>query len=159
MEAIRNLEGLVNPRGFVLIDKHQRNPAFPNIFAIGVTVAIPPMGKTPVPVGVPKTGFMIESMVTATAHNIGALLRGKEPTTEATWNAVCIADFGDGGVAFVANVVAHWFIGLPVALVLAFKFDMGVVGLWWGLTLGLVVVAISCTLRFLQRAKGVVARV
>ncbi|KAF0183323.1 MAG: sulfide-quinone reductase [Alphaproteobacteria bacterium] len=103
VEAIRNIEGLVNPRGFVLIDKHQRNPAFPNIFSIGVTVAIPPMGKTPVPVGVPKTGFMIESMVTATAHNIGALLRGKEPDTEATWNAVCIADFGDGGVAFVAQ--------------------------------------------------------
>lgn len=103
VEAIRNIEGLVNPRGFVLIDKHQRNPAFPNIFAIGVTVAIPPMGKTPVPVGVPKTGFMIESMVTATAHNIGALLHDREPTTEATWNAVCIADFGDGGVAFVAQ--------------------------------------------------------
>ena len=34
---------------------------------VGVCVAIPPVGKTPVPVGVPKTGFMIESMVTATA--------------------------------------------------------------------------------------------
>jgi sulfide:quinone oxidoreductase len=101
--AIRGVEGLVNPRGFVLTDKHQRNPTFRNVFGIGVTVAIPPMGKTPVPVGVPKTGFMIESMVTATAHNIGALLRGKEPEAEATWNAVCLADFGDGGVAFVAQ--------------------------------------------------------
>ncbi len=103
VEAIRGLDGVVNPRGFVLIDKHQRNPKFPNIFSIGVTVAIPPTGKTPVPVGVPKTGFMIESMVTATAHNIGALLRGEEPKAEATWNAVCLADFGDGGVAFVAQ--------------------------------------------------------
>jgi sulfide:quinone oxidoreductase len=72
VSAIRGVENLVNPRGFVLIDKHQRNPTYQNIFSIGVTVAIPPMGKTPVPVGVPKTGFMIESMVTATAHNIGA---------------------------------------------------------------------------------------
>ena len=55
------------------------------------------------PVGVPKTGFMIETMVTATAKNIGALLRGEEPTTEGTWNAVCLADFGDSGVAFVAE--------------------------------------------------------
>ena len=101
--AIRGVEGLVNPRGFVLIDKHQRNPTYPNIFSIGVTVAIPPMGKTPVPVGVPKTGFMIESMVTATAHNLGALLRGEAADAEATWNAVCLADFGDGGVAFVAQ--------------------------------------------------------
>jgi sulfide:quinone oxidoreductase len=45
---------------------------------------------------------MIESMVTATAMNIGALLRGKEATQEATWNAICLADFGDSGVAFVA---------------------------------------------------------
>jgi sulfide:quinone oxidoreductase len=101
--AIRGLEGLVNPRGFVLVDKNQRNPAFPNIFGIGVTVAIAPTGKTPVPVGVPKTGFMIESMVTAVAENIGALLRNKPADKEATWNAICLADFGDGGVAFVAQ--------------------------------------------------------
>jgi len=55
-----------------------------------------------VPVGVPKTGYMIESMVTATALNIGQLLRGAAPTNEATWNAICLADFGDTGVAFVA---------------------------------------------------------
>jgi sulfide:quinone oxidoreductase len=103
VEAVRGIDGLTNPRGFILIDKNQRNPAFPNIFSIGVTVAIPPVGKTPVPVGVPKTGFMIESMVTATAQNIGALLRGKPADAEATWNAVCLADFGDGGVAFVAE--------------------------------------------------------
>jgi sulfide:quinone oxidoreductase len=101
--AVRGLEGLTNPRGFILIDKTQRNPAFPNVFGIGVGVAIPPVGPTPVPTGVPKTGFMIESMVTATALNIGALLRGEQPTAEATWNAVCLADFGDGGVAFVAE--------------------------------------------------------
>jgi sulfide:quinone oxidoreductase len=101
--AIAGIEGLVNPRGFVLIDRHQRNPAFPNVFAIGVCVAIPPVGKTPLPVGVPKTGFMIESMVTATAANVGALLRGRAPRAVATWNAVCLADFGDQGIAFVAQ--------------------------------------------------------
>jgi sulfide:quinone oxidoreductase len=97
------IEGLTNPRGFVLIDKKQRNLKFKNIFAVGVCVAIPPYEPTPVPVGVPKTGFMIESMVTATAHNIRDLMDGKEPATEATWNAVCLADFGDDGVAFVAQ--------------------------------------------------------
>jgi sulfide:quinone oxidoreductase len=101
--AIMGLEGLVNPRGFVIVDKHQRNPTFPNVFGIGVAVAIAPTGKTPVPVGVPKTGFMIESMVTATAKNIGALLRGQAPEEQATWNAVCLADFGDEGVAFIAQ--------------------------------------------------------
>jgi sulfide:quinone oxidoreductase len=101
--AVRDLDGLTNPRGFILVDKHQRNPKFGNIFAIGVGVAIPPVGPTPVPVGVPKTGFMIESMVTATAQNIGALLRGEAPTAQGSWNAVCLADFGDSGIAFVAE--------------------------------------------------------
>lgn len=101
--AVKDIEGLTNPRGFILVDKHQRNPAFPEIFGIGVCVAIPPVGKTPVPVGVPKTGFMIESMVTATAHNIGKLVKGQTPDAEGTWNAVCLADMGDNGIAFVAQ--------------------------------------------------------
>ncbi len=101
--ALRGIDGLSNPRGFTIVDQHQQNPKYRNIFAVGVCVAIPPMGPTPVPCGVPKTGFMIESMVTATAHNIGNLLRGKEPDRVGTWNAVCLADFGDGGIAFVAQ--------------------------------------------------------
>ena len=101
--AVRDIEGLVNPKGFIITDKHQRNPKYPDIFGIGVCIAIPPVGKTPVPVGVPKTGFMIESMVNAVAENIGALRKGEEATHEATWNAICIADFGDGGVAFIAQ--------------------------------------------------------
>ena len=101
--AVRGIERLTNPRGFVIVDKHQRNPAFPNVFGIGVCVAIAPVGATPVPVGVPKTGFMIESMVTATARNIGSLLRGETPSAQPTWNAVCLADFGDYGVAFLAQ--------------------------------------------------------
>ncbi len=103
IKPVRDIEGLSNPRGFTIVDKHQRNPKYHNVFAVGVCVAIPPMGPTPVPVGVPKTGFMIESMVTATAHNIGNIVRGKEPDQVGTWNAVCLADFGDGGIAFVAQ--------------------------------------------------------
>uniref|UniRef100_UPI0035699574 NAD(P)/FAD-dependent oxidoreductase n=1 Tax=Amphritea sp. TaxID=1872502 RepID=UPI0035699574 len=102
IDAVRDIEGLVNPRGFIVIDKHQRNPTYPNIWGIGVAVAIAPKKPTPVPTGVPKTGFMIESMVTATAHNIRAVLDNKEPESEATWNAVCLADMGDTGIAFVA---------------------------------------------------------
>lgn len=101
--AVRGVEGLANPRGFIPVDRHQRSPAFGNVFAVGVSVAIPPVGRTPVPVGVPKTGFMIESMVTAAARNVARLIEGREPDAEATWDAVCLADFGDGGVAFVAR--------------------------------------------------------
>jgi sulfide:quinone oxidoreductase len=100
--AVRGVEGLANPRGFILVDRHQRNPKFRNVFGVGVCIAIPPVEPTAVPAGVPKTGYMIESMVTATALNIGQLVRDQEATHEATWNAICLADFGDSGVAFVA---------------------------------------------------------
>ncbi len=102
IDAVFGIEGLTNPRGFITIDAYQRNPKFQNIFSVGVCVAIPPVEVTPVPTGTPKTGYMIESMVTATAHNIRALLDGKEPSEKATWNAICLADFGDTGAAFVA---------------------------------------------------------
>jgi len=102
IDAVFGIEGLTNPRGFILIDPQQRNPKFKNIYAVGVCVAIPPVEATPVPTGAPKTGYMIESMVTATAHNIRDELDGKTPATKATWNAVCLADFGDTGACFVA---------------------------------------------------------
>ena len=102
VDAVFGIEGLANPRGFILIDDYQRNPKYKNVYGVGVCVAIAPPEPTPVPTGVPKTGYMIESMVTATAHNIRAALDGKEPQEKATWNAVCLADFGDSGVAFVA---------------------------------------------------------
>lgn len=101
--AVRGIEGLVNPRGFIVVDKHQRNPKFGNIFSVGVCIAIPPLEATPVPVGVPKTGYMIETMVTAAAHNIRDVMRGEEPRHEGTWNAFCLADFGDNGVVFIAQ--------------------------------------------------------
>lgn len=102
IDPVAAVPGLCNPRGFVLIDDHQRSRAFRNIFAAGVCVAIPPVEATPVPTGAPKTGYMIESMVSAICENIVAELDGKPADARATWNAICIADFGDTGAAFVA---------------------------------------------------------
>lgn len=102
VDVVAAVPGLCNPRGFVLIDAHQRNPKYKNIFSAGVCVAIPPVEPTPVPTGAPKTGYMIESMATALAHNIAAEIAGKPPESRATWNAICLADFGDTGAAFVA---------------------------------------------------------
>ena len=101
-EAVAKVEGLVNPGGFVVIDEFQRNPTYKNIYSAGVCVAIPPVEKTPVPTGTPKTGYMIESMVSAIVHNIKAELAGKNPDTKGTWNAICLADMGNTGAAFVA---------------------------------------------------------
>jgi sulfide:quinone oxidoreductase len=102
IDAVMGVDGLVNPRGFILIDQNQRNPRYPEIYGVGVAVAIAPPEPTPVPTGVPKTGYMIESMSSAVISNIGASLSGQPVTAQATWNAICLADFGDTGMAFVA---------------------------------------------------------
>ena len=102
IKPLCEVEEMVNPRGFVKIDDYQRNPAYNNIFSTGVCVAIPPLEATPVPCGVPKTGYMIESMSKALAHNIAAEIRGGVPDAKGAWNAICLADMGDTGVAFVA---------------------------------------------------------
>ena len=95
-------EDLVNPRGFVKVNDFQQNPKWKNIYGIGVGIAIPPVEATPVPTGTPKTGYMIESMVLATAHNIQNDIEGKPADMMAPWNAICLADMGDTGAAFVA---------------------------------------------------------
>ena len=103
INCVAKVEGLCNPKGFVITDEFQRSPKYPNIFSGGVCVAIPPVEATPVPTGTPKTGYMIETMMTAIAHNIEAIEKhGKEPYAKGTWHAICLADMGDTGAAFVA---------------------------------------------------------
>ena len=135
VDAVAAVDGLCNPRGFVLVDRHQRSTRHRNLFAAGVCVAIPPVESTPVPTGAPKTGFMIESMVTTLVRNIKAELDGQPATFEGTWNAVCLADMGDSGIAFVAlpqipprNVTwtreGHWVHLAKVAFEKYFMFKM-----------------------------------
>jgi sulfide:quinone oxidoreductase len=102
VDAVAAVPNLCNPRGFVLIDEFQRSKAYRNIFSAGVCVAIPPVEVTPVATGTPKTGYMIESMVGAIAHNIANELAGQPAVATGTWNAICLADMGDTGAAFVA---------------------------------------------------------
>ncbi|MBV9494382.1 MAG: MATE family efflux transporter [Acidobacteria bacterium] len=66
---------------------------------------------------------------------------------------------GDTRFAFAANLLGHWIVGLPVALLLGFHFAMGVVGLWWGLCAGLTAVAVLLFLRFERLSRQEIARI
>ncbi len=102
MAAVAAVPELCNARGFVIVDEFQRSPKYKSIYAAGVCIAIPPVGPTPVPCGVPKTGYMIESMVTAIVHNIEEELQGRLPRHKGSWQALCLADFGRTGAMFAA---------------------------------------------------------
>jgi len=65
---------------------------------------------------------------------------------------------GDTRYPFLANIVGHYFVGVPVALFFGFKFGLGVSGLWWGLCAGLTSVAIALFGRFWAISSRRIAR-
>jgi multidrug resistance protein, MATE family len=66
---------------------------------------------------------------------------------------------GDSRFTFVANVVGHYAIGLPIALVLGPWGTWGVRGIWWGLSAGLTVVAVALFARFWKLSSKEIAPV
>lgn len=59
--------------------------------------------------------------------------------------------------AMAANLVAYWLVALPVAYVLGFGKRLGVTGLWWGLTAGLAVAAVTLTAKFVRISRRPIA--
>jgi MATE family multidrug resistance protein len=66
---------------------------------------------------------------------------------------------GDTKYAFYANIIGHWVIGFPIALLLGFRAGLGIVGLWWGLCAGLTVVAALLFVRFEKLSRTTIAPV
>jgi multidrug resistance protein, MATE family len=48
---------------------------------------------------------------------------------------------GETRVAMLVNLLGYWALGLPVSYLLGFRLGLGPAGLWWGLVIGLAVVA------------------
>jgi len=66
---------------------------------------------------------------------------------------------GDTRTPMIVNVVGFWCIGMPVSLWLGFGLDYGAVGLWWGLVVGLVIVALFLIARVRRREKHGLERI
>lgn len=66
---------------------------------------------------------------------------------------------GDTKFVQIANIIGYYAIGLPVALLLAFLAGKAERGLWWGLTAGLVSVAVMVFTRFWVLSRRPIARV
>ena len=58
----------------------------------------------------------------------------------------------DTRVPMVVAAFSYWVIGIPVGYWLAFRADMGGVGLWLGLVIGLMIAASAMMWRFWNRA-------
>jgi multidrug resistance protein, MATE family len=58
----------------------------------------------------------------------------------------------DTHTAMLWNLGGHWLVGLPLGYLLCFRWGYGVVGLWWGLSVGLMICGVS--LIVVWRRKG-----
>ncbi|MDH4132329.1 MAG: MATE family efflux transporter [Gemmatimonadota bacterium] len=66
---------------------------------------------------------------------------------------------GDTRGPMIAGLVGYWVLGLPVSLLLGLRLGGGPAGLWWGLVLGLVIVAGFLLWRVAQRLREPLRRV
>ena len=58
----------------------------------------------------------------------------------------------DTGVPMWLAIISYWVIGIPASYAMAFSLDLGPVGLWLGLTVGLGVAALLLSQRFWSRS-------
>ncbi|MCG8366486.1 MAG: sulfide:quinone reductase, partial [Pseudanabaenales cyanobacterium] len=80
-----------------------QHPKFPSIYALGVSVQLNQPEETAIPIGLPKSGEMAEAMGLAVAHNIAVELGAiKAPLKSPTLEALCFAEFGNTGIAYIA---------------------------------------------------------
>jgi MATE family multidrug resistance protein len=63
---------------------------------------------------------------------------------------------GDTRTAMLWNLAGHWAVGLPLGYVLCFQRGYGVAGLWWGLSLGLVICGVALVAVWARKGNRIV---
>jgi MATE family multidrug resistance protein len=63
---------------------------------------------------------------------------------------------GDTRTPMVINVIGHWVFGLPIGWALCFRYGWGVAGLWVGLSIGLIFVAVVLTIAWHRKSRRLV---
>ena len=66
---------------------------------------------------------------------------------------------GDTRTAMLWNLAGHWAIGLPLGYLLCFRSELGVVGLWWGLSTGLMICGVALLVVWTRRASTLLSHV
>jgi MATE family multidrug resistance protein len=57
---------------------------------------------------------------------------------------------GDTRTPMLWNLGGHWFVGLPLGYLLCFHLGRGVVGLWWGLSVGLMICGVALLVAWMR---------
>ncbi len=58
---------------------------------------------------------------------------------------------GDTRTPMIWNLAGHWVVGLPLGYALCFRLGYGVIGLWWGLSAGLMICGVALLVTWQRR--------
>ncbi len=103
---VRESGDLGDDKGFIPVDDGYRHKRYPNVFAAGLAVAAPLPFKTPVPLGMPKTGFPSDESAKVAAHNIVQLIKGSTKLKQKPFGKIpglCVLDAGHKEVLIATN--------------------------------------------------------
>ena len=98
--------GLTDAGGYVPVRPTYQTQQWDDVYAVGIAAAVPVPWVTPVPTGLPKTGFPTEQQAHVAAANVVSQVRGEPPTRTkefAQIPAICVMDAGNNGVALLAD--------------------------------------------------------
>jgi NADH dehydrogenase FAD-containing subunit len=105
-DVVRATPGLTDDKGYVPVEDTYQSRAYPEIYAVGIAAQVPVPWQTAVPIGIPKTGFPVESMAKVAARNITAAIKGEPLSSHKEFGemaAVCMMDAGHNGVLILAD--------------------------------------------------------
>lgn len=98
--------GLADDKGYVMVRDTYQTDEYDDVYAVGIAAQVQVPWQTPVPVGIPKTGFPTEQMAHVAAKNVASQIRGEKPKEHKEFGeipAVCVMDAGNNGVMILAD--------------------------------------------------------
>ncbi len=105
-EVVRAATEIADDKGYVKVRDTYQTEAYDDVYAVGIAAAVSVPWQTPVPVGVPKTGFPTEQQAHVAAKNIAAQIRGEAVREHKSFGeipAICVMDAGNNGVLILAD--------------------------------------------------------
>ena len=105
-KVVRDSTGLGTADAFIPVNNSYQHKNYPSIFGVGIAADLPIKFKTPVPIGVPKTGYAADESAKTAVENIVRLLSGNNKLEVKPMDKIpdlCIMDAGDKEMISIAD--------------------------------------------------------
>ena len=105
-KVVRDSTGLGTADAFIPVNNSYQHKNYPSIFGVGIAADLTIKFKTPVPIGVPKTGYAADESAKTAVENIVRLLSGNNKLEVKPMDKIpdlCIMDAGDKEMISIAD--------------------------------------------------------